>query len=142
GNLEFLGRRDHQVKIRGFRIELGEVEAALLAEPQVGEAVVALRGDQAGEPRLVAYLTLRLEGGGDAAPVAVERELRRALAARLPAPMVPSAYVVLEALPRLPSGKVDRRALPAPVEVTAGARGLATPTEELLAGIWAEVLGR
>ncbi|HEX5718023.1 MAG TPA: amino acid adenylation domain-containing protein, partial [Thermoanaerobaculia bacterium] len=92
GELEFLGRIDHQVKIRGFRIELGEIEAALLAHPEVREAVVVAAGDPAGSPRLVAYTAGRPGG----------RELRDFLAARLPSHMVPSLFVTLAALPRTP----------------------------------------
>ncbi|HVR95755.1 MAG TPA: amino acid adenylation domain-containing protein, partial [Thermoanaerobaculia bacterium] len=131
GELEFLGRIDHQVKVRGFRVELGEIEAALTAHPGVGEAVVAALGEGAGR-YLVAYLA------GEAPPSAAE--LRDWLAARLPAFMVPSRFVALERLPRTPNGKVDRKALPAPVasESDAGPR---TPMEERVATVWAEVLG-
>ncbi|HSK75118.1 MAG TPA: amino acid adenylation domain-containing protein, partial [Thermoanaerobaculia bacterium] len=104
GEIELLGRRDHQVKVRGFRIELGEIEAALAALPGNREAVVVMREDVPGDRRLVAYVV------GDA-PV---EELRRSLRGRLPDYMVPSAIVTLAALPLTPSGKVDRKALPAP----------------------------
>ncbi len=137
GELEFLGRIDHQVKIRGVRVELGEVEAALLAQPGVHEAVVVSRQDGSAPARLVAY-TVPGEGGeldGTA--------LRTALAASLPEALVPSAIVVLPALPLTPSGKVDRKALPAP-EATGLAEGFAAPRTELerfLAGLWQETLG-
>ena len=136
GTLEFLGRADQQVKIRGFRIEPGEVEAALLALPEVARAVVEVRRD-AGEMRLVGYVV-------PADPALTPGAVREALRAGLPGYMVPSAFVLLDALPMTPSGKVDRRALPAPEwESAAGAYAAPrTPTEELLAGIWAEVLGR
>ncbi len=137
--LEFLGRLDHQVKLRGFRIELGEVEAALLACPGVREAVAAVRNDGPGERYLVAYAV-----AGEHAVLA-PGELARSLARRLPAPFVPAAFVVLEALPRLPNGKVDRRALPAPTAPVAGqGRGAApaSPAEVAVARVWEEVLGR
>ncbi|HEV2150667.1 MAG TPA: amino acid adenylation domain-containing protein, partial [Longimicrobiaceae bacterium] len=134
GELEFLGRVDQQVKVRGFRIEPGEVEAALVAHPSVREAVVAVREGAAGGKRLVAYVV----PGKGAQPSPAE--LREHVAGRLPEPMVPGAFVVLDALPLLSNGKVDRRALPAPE--TAGPRHVAprTTTEEILCGIWAEVL--
>ncbi|MBV9773259.1 MAG: AMP-binding protein, partial [Gemmatimonadetes bacterium] len=133
GELEFLGRMDQQVKIRGFRIEPGEVEAALTSLPGVREAVVAVREDAPGEKRLVAYVA------GEASSAA---ELRAHLSARLPDYMVPSAFVLLDSLPLTPNGKVDRRALPAP-EQGSDTEYVAprTATEEVLAGIWAEVLG-
>ncbi|HEV2150668.1 MAG TPA: amino acid adenylation domain-containing protein, partial [Longimicrobiaceae bacterium] len=133
GELEYLGRTDFQVKVRGFRIEPGEVEAALQAHPSVREAVVVVREDTPGEKRLAAYVV-----GGDVAAAA----LRAHLGARLPEYMVPSDFVVLESLPLTPNGKVDRRALPAP-EAASGDAFVAprTPTEEIVSGIWAEVLG-
>src|ERR687896_1563261 len=133
GNLEFLGRIDQQVKVRGFRIELGEIEACLGGHPGVEDVVVLAREDQPGEKRLVGYVV-----GARVEPEA----LRGYLQGKLPPYMVPSAFVVLEALPLTPNGKVDRKALPAPE--WGGAEGAyeapGTPTEELLAGIWAEVL--
>ncbi|HEX3129216.1 MAG TPA: amino acid adenylation domain-containing protein [Thermoanaerobaculia bacterium] len=130
GAIEFLGRADFQVKIRGFRIELGEVESALLALPGIREAVVLVAGD-GGDRRLIAYVAPRLDG------------LREALASRLPAFMVPSAFVTLDALPLNPNGKIDRRALAALDVPSEGAAFVAprTPAEELLAGIWADLLG-
>ncbi|MEW5931654.1 MAG: amino acid adenylation domain-containing protein, partial [Gemmatimonadota bacterium] len=135
GEYEFLGRTDAQVKIRGFRIEPGEIEAALLALSGVHEAVVAVREDAPGQRRLAAYVVPR-EGAQ-----LQTAELRARLAERLPEHMVPSAFVVLEALPLNANGKVDRRALPAP-EQGSGAEYVAprTPAEEVLAEIWAEVL--
>src|SRR5918996_1353101 len=132
GNIEFLGRIDHQVKVRGFRIELGEIEACLGSHPEVREACVVVREDASGEKRLVGYYV----GAG------VEPEaLRGYLRAKLPEYMVPSAFVLLEGFPLTPNGKVDRRALPAPERGAEGAyEAPRTPTEELLAGIWAEVL--
>jgi amino acid adenylation domain-containing protein len=136
GSLEFLGRLDHQVKVRGFRIELGEIEACLGGHPGVREVVVLAREDSPGEKRLVAYVV----GKEGLAPSV--SELRGFLKERLPEYMVPSAFVGLPALPLTPNGKVDRKALPAPEGrgVAEGYVPPCTPTEELLAGIWAEVL--
>jgi amino acid adenylation domain-containing protein/non-ribosomal peptide synthase protein (TIGR01720 family) len=134
GELEHLGRLDHQVKVRGFRIELGEIEAVLLSLAGVREAVVVARWDGSDRSqRLVAYLV------GDIAA----DELRDHLRERLPDYMVPSALVILPALPLTPNGKVDRKALPAPEwqRVEGGYQAPRTPVEEVLAGIWAEVLG-
>ncbi|MCM3804718.1 non-ribosomal peptide synthase/polyketide synthase [Streptomyces sp. DR7-3] len=138
GELEFLGRADHQVKIRGFRIELGEVEAALARHPRVGAAVVTVREDEPGRKRLVAYV---VPPGGGTPPKAAE--VRAAAARVLPAHMVPSAYVVLDAFPLTPHRKIDRQALPAPRSAPGGdSRHIAprTPTEKALARIWSEVL--
>lgn len=133
GQLEYLGRIDHQVKIRGFRVELGEVEAQLLAQPEVREAVVVANASSAGN-RLVGYV--------GAATEVDTFSLRERLGERLPDYMVPSAIVVLAALPLNANGKVDRNALPEP-EMTSKSeyerpQGEA---EEALARIWAEVLG-
>ncbi|HET6709749.1 non-ribosomal peptide synthetase, partial [Amycolatopsis sp.] len=130
GELEYLGRADDQVKIRGFRIEPGEVEAALRKHPAVTEAVVVARTD-GGHQRLVAYVVPE-------APA----DLRDFLGAALPAHLVPAAFVPLEKLPLNPSGKLDRRALPAP-DWTGGTTRVAprTATERLLADIWADALG-
>ncbi len=137
GVLEFLGRVDFQVKVRGFRVEPGEVEAALAALPAVRECVAVARADGAGTTRLVAYVVP--EAGSAPAP----EELRAALAERLPDHVVPSAFVLLESLPLSPTGKVDRRALPAPEAPpeSEGRGAPRTPTEEVLAEVWAEVLG-
>ncbi|HSK79061.1 MAG TPA: non-ribosomal peptide synthase/polyketide synthase, partial [Thermoanaerobaculia bacterium] len=135
GEIDYLGRIDHQVKIRGFRIELGEIEAALARHRQVDEAVVLVR-DEAGDRRLVACL------GAAEAPAA--EELRALLAETLPDYMVPSAFVVLPALPLTSHGKVDRRALLEIRPETGTGRAYQpprTPTEEVLAGLWASVLG-
>ncbi|HVR95722.1 MAG TPA: non-ribosomal peptide synthase/polyketide synthase, partial [Thermoanaerobaculia bacterium] len=138
GAVDFLGRLDDQVKIRGFRIEPGEIEAVLAALPEVRACAVLARRDSPGETRLVAYVVYR-EGR-----VPPSEELRNRLRERLPDYMVPAAFVVLEALPLTPNGKVDRRALSASAApertVSAGGEAL-DPIEELLAGIWAEVLG-
>ncbi|WP_164014709.1 non-ribosomal peptide synthetase [Pyxidicoccus trucidator] len=140
GQLEFLGRTDTQVKLRGFRIELGEVEAALRTSPDVSDAVAVVREDSPTGPRLVAYV---VSAQGVEAAGLDTRALRDALSARLPEHMVPSAVVALPALPLSPNGKVDRKALPAPDVTTTPAEHLApsTPTELLLADIWAQVLG-
>jgi amino acid adenylation domain-containing protein len=135
GRIELLGRLDRQVKIRGFRVEPGEVEAALVRHPAVAEAVVVAREPGRGDRRLVAYVVSPGSGVGTA-------ELRRFLEPLLPAPLVPSVFVILPALPLTANGKVDRAALPAP-EIPAAAGGQATrgPVEELLAGLWEELLG-
>ncbi|WP_437681738.1 non-ribosomal peptide synthase/polyketide synthase [Sorangium sp. So ce131] len=137
GTILFLGRIDFQVKLRGFRIELGEVEAALLASAEVREAAVLLREDRPGDPRLVAYVVPRSGAEVDA------EVLRRSLERSLPSYMVPGAFVALESLPLTTSGKLDRKALPAP-ELEAQESGYEPPrtaVEETLVGIWAEVLG-
>jgi amino acid adenylation domain-containing protein len=138
GELEFVGRRDGQVKVRGFRIEVGEVEAALRAHGGVSEAAVVIREDEPGDKRLVAYV---VAAEGQAVNVT---GLREHLRGRLPEYMTPSAFVTLDALPLTPSGKLDRRALPAPggERPDLGEEYVAprTEAEERLAGIWREVL--
>jgi amino acid adenylation domain-containing protein len=146
GNLEFLGRADHQVKIRGFRIETGEVEAALTEHPGVREAFVMAREDEPGDRRLAAYVVPaagpeRASAGGEDAALDAEA-LRAHLRARLPEHMVPSAVVVLDSLPLNLNGKVDRGRLPAPVYASRERYAApATPVEERLAEVWAQVLG-
>ena len=108
GNIEYVGRIDNQVKIRGNRIELGEIEAALSEQPGVSEAVVVVREETPGDARLVGYVVW--EAGVETNSAALREELRR----RLPDYMVPAALVTLERMPLSPSGKVDRKALPAP----------------------------
>ncbi|WP_425424389.1 amino acid adenylation domain-containing protein [Streptomyces lushanensis] len=136
GTLQFLGRADDQVKLRGLRIELGETESLLGAHPAVATAAVVVREDTPGAPRLVAYAVPAPGHTPD------PEELRAHTAAALPAYMVPAAFVVLEALPRTVSGKLDRAALPAP-DLTAGPAGRRprTPAEEILCEQFAEVLG-
>jgi amino acid adenylation domain-containing protein len=137
GTLEFLGRLDHQLKLRGFRIEPGEIESVLAQHAGVRGAVVIPREDLPGDVRLVAYIV------PDGRPLD-GNELRRFLEQRLPEYMVPAAIVVLESLPLLPNGKLDRRALPPPDRTDSRDRedyvAPRTPVEEILAGIWATVL--
>jgi amino acid adenylation domain-containing protein len=139
GNIEFLGRIDHQVKIRGFRIELGEIEAVLAQHPAVKQSVVLAKEDIPGDKRLVAYVNL-YQG-----QTTGTKELHSFLKSRLPHYMMPSTFVLLDALPLTPNGKVDRHALPTPdynrtnwEETFVAPR---TPTEQLIADIWAKVLG-
>jgi amino acid adenylation domain-containing protein len=134
GEVDFAGRADHQIKIRGFRIEPGEIEAALRRHPAARECVVVARGEA--EKRLVAYLA-------PAAEAVSARELREFLAPQLPDFMVPAAFVWLDALPLTKTGKLDRRALPEPeAEAAAESAVPRTAVEELIAGIWGELLGR
>jgi acyl-coenzyme A synthetase/AMP-(fatty) acid ligase/acyl carrier protein len=132
GTVEYLGRLDQQVKVRGFRIEPGEIEAALAGRDEVREARVIVREDEPGEKRLVAYVVGEAKGEG----------LREHLRRTLPGHMVPAAVVVLDRLPLTPNGKLDRKALPAPELASREETYVAprTPVEEVLAGIWAEVL--
>ncbi len=145
GLLEFLGRADHQVKVRGFRIELGEIEGALAGHPAVRQAVVHAMDDAGGGRLLAAYVVPAALPGGEAVAREWPAELRSFLRELLPPYMVPSAWVVLEAFPLTPNGKIDRRALPRPeFDAAAAPAGFElpwTPTQEVLAGIWSEVLG-
>ncbi|MEH2367576.1 amino acid adenylation domain-containing protein [Nostoc sp.] len=138
GNIEFLGRIDNQVKVRGFRIELGEIETVLVAHPQVKEAVVIARVDQSEGKRLVAYIVPKQHLDTS--------ELLCYLKQKLPEYMLPSAFVKLLDVPLTPSGKIERRALPAPLsrETRNIATDLIPPrtaTEEVLTAIWSDVLG-
>ena len=132
GQLRYLGRADEQVKIRGYRIEFGEIRAALAEVAGVGQAVVIAREDRPGDKRLVGYVT------GDVDPACA----RAALGDRLPEFMVPAAIVVLDALPLTVNGKLDTRALPAPeYQDLDRYRAPSDAVEEILAGIYAQVLG-
>ena len=136
GILEFLGRLDHQVKIRGFRVELGDVEAAFSAHPAVRQAAVVACEDPAGGHRLVVYAVF---DEGHTLDVA---ELRRFLAGQLPEALIPSVFVALDRFPLTPNGKVDRRALPAPLTAEASSAEAIprSALERSIAGIWKEVL--
>ncbi|MHC5065366.1 MAG: sulfotransferase family protein, partial [Planctomycetota bacterium] len=138
GNVEFLGRIDNQVKVRGFRIELGEIEAALTEIPEVDQAVVLAREDVPGDKRLVAYLVFM--SGSAKEPV----ELTSTLREELPDYMVPSSFVVMDAMPLSPNGKADRGALPAPDRSRPSLRqryvAPRDPVESYLAEIWSDVL--
>ncbi len=141
GAVEYLGRIDFQVKVRGFRIELGEIESVLASHPGLREVVVVARREADGDSRLVAYVVAKDEPAPAPAPEVAG--LRAFLAERLPDYMVPSAWVELAALPLTPSGKVDRRALPAPEALAADPSAYTapgTPIEQVVAGIWAEML--
>ncbi|WP_157108701.1 amino acid adenylation domain-containing protein, partial [Aldersonia kunmingensis] len=135
GVIEYLGRTDFQVKLRGQRIELGEIEAALLAQEQVGQAVVLVRADDLGD-RLVAYVVPSAPG----TDIDVDA-LRAAVKSLLPTYMVPESVMALDAFPLNVSGKLDRKALPEPVFAVAVFRAPTTPIEQLVAGVFAEVLG-
>ncbi|MEB4212428.1 AMP-binding enzyme, partial [Mycobacterium sp. 94-17] len=132
GQLRYLGRADEQVKVRGYRIELGEVQAALAGQNGVTQAVVVARADRPGDTRLVGYVT------GSADPAG----MRAALAEQLPAYMVPAAIVVLDTLPLTVNGKLDKRALPSPeYRDVDNYRAPTCLTEEILVGVFAQVLG-
>ncbi|WP_142245686.1 non-ribosomal peptide synthetase, partial [Mycobacterium sp. IS-836] len=132
GQLRYLGRADEQVKIRGYRIELGEVRAALAGLDGVEQAVVIAREDRPGDKRLVGYVTGAVDPD----------DLRSRLAERLPSYMIPAAVVALGSLPLTVNGKLDKRALPAPEYTDVDRyRAPSGPTEEILAGIYARVLG-
>jgi amino acid adenylation domain-containing protein/non-ribosomal peptide synthase protein (TIGR01720 family) len=139
GELEYIGRIDNQVKLRGFRIELGEIEAATNQHPSVSMSVVVVRQDESANQTLVAYVTLQPQ------QTITIPELRRFLESKLPNYMVPMAIVVLEALPLTPNGKIDRQSLPAPdlTQLISESNFVApsTAVEEMLAGIWVQVLG-
>jgi hypothetical protein len=141
GGIDFLGRMDHQVKIRGHRIELGEIEAALSAQPGITAAVVIAREDVPGDLRLVAYYTGSPAG-----------DLRAALAARLPAQMMPAHFVPLAQMPLTPNAKIDRKALPAlgqpsgvatlaPRPAPTAPASVAGDVQGHIAAVWAAVLG-
>ncbi|MDR6979072.1 amino acid adenylation domain-containing protein/non-ribosomal peptide synthase protein (TIGR01720 family) [Streptomyces sp. 3330] len=138
GELLYLGRADDQVKIRGFRIELGEIESVLARHPAVGAPAVVVREDRPGVRRLVAYVVPADPAG---APAFDAEALRAHCADGLPEHMVPQAFVPLERLPLSLSGKLDRKALPAPAFTAVGGRAAAGPVEETLCALFAEVLG-
>ncbi|MCA1568706.1 MAG: condensation domain-containing protein, partial [Acidobacteria bacterium] len=139
GEIEFLGRIDHQIKLRGFRIELGEIETVLATHPSIRQCSVLVREDMPGDKRLVAYVV------GEDGRAATTGELRDLIKQKLPEYMIPSVFVMLDTLPLTPNGKVDRKQLPAPEQTRetleeefAAPR---TAVEEMLAGIWSQVLG-
>lgn len=138
GNIEFLGRFDHQVKVRGFRIEPGEIESALLDHPAVDSCLVLAHGHSPGETRLVAYLV------GNREKTPSDNDLRDFLKKKLPAYMIPAAFIMLTSLPFTPNGKVDRRALPAPDWASPKPEQIfaapQTDLEKNLAKIWSEIL--
>ena len=138
GQLEYLGRADEQVKIRGFRIEPGEIETVLCRHPAIADAAVIAREDTPGRKQLAAYL---IPAPGTTVPAT--SDLRDWLGSTLPDYMIPAAFVTLDVLPLTPSGKLDRRALPAPDRDTATAGHVPprTPAEQAIAAIWADVLG-
>ncbi|RUT04337.1 hypothetical protein DSM106972_045650 [Dulcicalothrix desertica PCC 7102] len=144
GTVEFLGRIDNQVKLRGFRIELGEIETLLNQHPAVNNSVVIVREDEPGHQLLVAYVVFNLSESNQLPEIT---QLRRHLQNKLPSYMVPSVFVQLETLPITPNGKLDRRALPKPNSSNLHLEGLQNTfvaprhlVEELLAGIWLQVL--
>ncbi|MEG5000682.1 non-ribosomal peptide synthetase family protein [Microcoleus sp. B4-D4] len=141
GNIEFIDRVDRQVKLRGFRIELGEIEAGLSHHPSVREAVVVLQENEPGNQRLVAYIVAHSKLSVQDSQLI--ESLRSFLKEQLPEYMIPSAFVVLKALPLTPNGKIDPQALPAPsiaANFTDTFVGPRTPGEEILAGIWSQLL--
>jgi amino acid adenylation domain-containing protein/non-ribosomal peptide synthase protein (TIGR01720 family) len=138
GTIEFIGRIDHQVKIRGFRIELGEIETLLAQHSGIQETLVIARPDLRGNQRLIAYIVCDREQPSNS-------ELRSFLKEKLPEYSIPSAFVILDSLPVMPNGKLDRNALPAPEEVTVQEAIVVEPRtnkEEVLTEIWTEVLGQ
>jgi amino acid adenylation domain-containing protein len=138
GDIEYIGRIDHQVKVRGFRIELLEIEAVVRQYPAVQETVVVVRKDSGDSKRIVAYVVPQKE------QTLTISELRGFLESKLPSYMVPASFIILETLPLTPNGKVDRKALPIPELTQILSSDIilpSTPIENLLAGIWAEILG-
>jgi amino acid adenylation domain-containing protein len=142
GELEFLGRVDHQVKLRGFRIELGEIEAALQMHTAVGQAAVTSREDAPGDKRLVAYVSRGRNGYKEIGDTELSTTLRHHLRLLLPDYMVPARFMIMDQLPLMPNGKVDRKSLPAPQDSAPLGEYIAptTPTEAALQAIWQTVL--
>ncbi|MDF5727414.1 MAG: amino acid adenylation domain-containing protein [Rhizonema sp. PD38] len=138
GEIEYIGRIDNQIKIRGFRIELGEIEAAISQHPKVRETVVVVHSDSSNSQQIVAYVIFQKE------QTLTITQLRDFLESKLPNYMVPATFVILEAIPLTSNGKVNRKALPAPdaTQLLSESNFTApsTPIEQMLAGIWAEVL--
>jgi amino acid adenylation domain-containing protein len=139
GRIEYVGRKDQQVKVRGHRVEMGEIEAAIMQDARIKHCVAIVREDKRADRRIVAYLEC-----SEGAAIEIE-ELRKKLKAELPEYMLPASFVVLERWPLTPNGKLDRKSLPAP-EQTRGELEVVyveprTPTEELIAEIWSQVLG-
>ncbi len=138
GTIEFVGRIDFQIKLRGFRIELGEIEAALKQIENIKDAVVLMREDTSGDKRLVAYLV------ADASMKSKIEDIREKLKEKLPEFMIPAAFIIMDAFPLTPSGKVNRKALPKPeqsdLDLAASITAPRTPEEELMAGIWSDIL--
>lgn len=143
GNIEFISRSDNQVKIRGYRIELGEIEATLNQHPAIQQVVVVAREDRPGNKQLVAYVAPR--SGHRIQDSELNNEIRLFLEEKLPEYMVPSTFVLLQELPLTPNGKIERTRLLIPVQTEKESQGsfqnYRTPTEEILTGIWIQVLG-
>ncbi|HEY9853557.1 MAG TPA: condensation domain-containing protein, partial [Leptolyngbyaceae cyanobacterium] len=144
GNIEYLGRIDNQIKLRGFRIELGEIEQVLSQHSAVQQAVVVARDDKSGDKRLVAYVVTN-SANEEELSLMLHSLLHDFLAEKLPSYMIPSSFVALEALPLTPNGKVDRKNLPAPdftqIQSKEDATIPLTPIQEMLTGIWQQILG-
>jgi hypothetical protein len=141
GTLEYLGRADHQVKVRGFRIELGEIESALLAHEEVRDAVVVTTEEEGESKQLVGYVVAK--SGAQADSAALIQALRSRLQGQLPSYMVPQVLVVLERLPLTATGKVDRKALPAPQSTATALHEYVEPQGEIeiaIADIWKDLL--
>lgn len=145
GQIEFLGRVDHQIKIRGYRIELGEIEAVLRQHPQVRDTVVIAREDVPGLPQLVAYVVPQPPEAAAPPGGRLDAELSMFLWTKLPAFMIPAQFVPIAAIPLNANGKLDRKALPTPGELSQAPQPAdrpESPEEIILANIWAQVLGR
>ncbi|MCB0165295.1 MAG: amino acid adenylation domain-containing protein [Anaerolineae bacterium] len=144
--IEFRGRVDHQIKIRGFRVELGEIEAVLNQHPAIQASAVIAREDQPGDKRLVAYLVNGQPSSANRYQATIDQtlipDLREHVKRQLPDYMIPATFMILEELPLSPNGKVDRQALPEPIQTSSKTQALPrTPAEQAMATIWGEVLG-